>query len=265
MILCRFVASICGIVCIASMMSIAFLSANRYVLVCQHEKYERVFRLRNTILLCILAWLVSVGLDLPNFFGWGGLGYDTKDLMCIWDRTASRSYTFFFPIVGIILPSVIVFINYMRIYLYLKRKQHSGTHGSDRSSDRAERQKTIRITQGLFASFIFFLVCSSPYGLIVMIDIDDTFPRQVHMMAIVFVHMNSAINPIIYAVVNPAFRRGYLTLLHILFPCFFSKSRVSNRSLISTSKANNDRHGAQPVFTLPMTAAQRHSLTADKA
>jgi uncharacterized protein with PQ loop repeat len=79
-----------------------------------------------------------------------------------------------------------------------------------------EMKNSIRIAKGLFASFMLFTLCWLPYGIIVMIDFHDNLPRTAHMFSMLLAHLNSSLNPVLYAIFNPGFQRGYMTFLRVL-------------------------------------------------
>ena len=69
-----------------------------------------------------------------------------------------------------------------------------------------------------------------------MIDFQNNWPRTVHMYTMLFAHMNSALNPVLYALSNPLFQRGYVNLLKMLF-CIKNSPKV-NHSTDMFSKNN---------------------------
>ena len=40
----------------------------------------------NTVIMCIVCWILGCGVDAPNFFGWGGHFFDRKSANCMWNR-----------------------------------------------------------------------------------------------------------------------------------------------------------------------------------
>jgi hypothetical protein len=89
-------------------------------------------------------------------------------------------------------------------------------HEDSKHHHHKDFHKSIRIAKGLFASFLLFTICWLPYGLIVMSDYNDRFPRAAHMYSMMFAHLNSALNPLLYAFFNPAFQRGYISFFKMI-------------------------------------------------
>ena len=218
-VICQVLGSICNVACGLSSLNMSALSYNRYLLVCKQETHKKVFTPRNSVALCMLFWIASSLTLVVDFIDWGGFFYDRDSLMCLWDRFAFRSKLYFVSAI-LFLTVLVVTINYLRIYLYTKKRQNTSMVG---------KKKAIRITKGLFYSFSFFAIISLPYAITNLIDFDYKLPSAVVMYATKLVHLNSALNPIIYAVVNPAFKKGYWQFLTMCCPSAPAQSTDNNQ------------------------------------
>ncbi len=98
----------------------------------------------------MLNWIIGFLIDLPNFFGWGRHAYSKNILSCLWDRAASHGYTLFMPLVSIVLPSVLVFIFYLKIFIFVLDSKRKTTKNLNAQ---------IHIAKGLFGSFALFASC----------------------------------------------------------------------------------------------------------
>lgn len=49
-----------------------------------------------------------------------------------------------------------------------------------------------------------------------MLDFNDLLPNAAHMYPLLIAHANSSLNPILYALTNPKFQRGYKNLFRKL-------------------------------------------------
>ena len=74
----------------------------------------------------------------------------------------------------------------------------------------------IKVTKILFATVVGFIICWTP---VLVLDIVDNFlgtewqlPRETYYMYTIFGITSSAINPIVYGVMNPSYRRAYMRL-----------------------------------------------------
>ncbi|XP_064621102.1 melatonin receptor type 1B-B-like [Lineus longissimus] len=222
-ILCELIASVCLTACFCSLLSIGAISLNRYIHICHHNNYAAIYTKRNTILMCLGLWVLSFMLEMPNFFGWGDHVYDQKTLNCVWDRSADFSYTMFFSCAGVLFPLVIISVCYYKIYACVVRSKSRVAAASaaaasqvkndfDRTKDKRE---SIRLSRTLFVIFVVFAVCWSPYAIIVAADINDAWPREVHLYSILLAHSNSSLNSLVYGITNRQFRRGYRKFLRM--------------------------------------------------
>lgn len=137
----------------------------------------------------------------------------------MWNRLASNSYSIFFPITSIVLPCLVIFILYMAIFVYVSRSKSRVI--KHLTTDRRIKQQvvTLKIAKGLFFSYVIFTACWLPYGLVVMTDFGDKLPRTAHMYSMLIAHLNSSLNPVVYAISNPLFQKGYKNFFSLVF-CF---------------------------------------------
>jgi hypothetical protein len=102
-------------------------------------------------------------------------------------------------------------------------------HHRQAEADRKERRAAI--TLGVL--IIGFIVCWTPY--MVLVIIQNIFGHQVPSIFYgIFTFMgflNSLINPIIYAVRNPAFRRAFKKVINVIFAGILSRMFLSVRDL----------------------------------
>ena len=53
--------------------------------------------------------------------------------------------------------------------------------------------------------------------MIVMLDFQDKLPRSAHMFSMAIAHLNSSLNPLLYALTNPLFQKGYKVFIRKIF------------------------------------------------
>ena len=70
-----------------------------------------------------------------------------------------------------------------------------------------------RVTRMCFAVFLCFVFCFVPVVLLNLADQRGRAPQILHMFCANLTWLNSCINPLLYAVMNPQFRRSYQLLL----------------------------------------------------
>ena len=116
-----------------------------------------------------------------------------------------------FSSLGIILPCVAMGICYMSIFCY--------SYGVKlRLVDKIGKSKTkveaFRLAKSLFASFFLYFLCWIPLSIVLLIDTEDQMSTAMHMYIFVLAHLNSAMNPIFYAVFNPKIKESYKRFLN---------------------------------------------------
>ena len=139
---------------------------------------------------------------------------------------------------SIIVPSMLIIVFYVKIFIFSYR--------SKSRANSTNHNQSIRLAKGLFASFMLFACCWMPFGFLVMIDFADKAPRAAIMYTMTFAHLNSAFNPILYAVFNSAFKRGYEVLFRRAF------------CLPSIAKRNSQRVAAINISSTRFTFKARN-------
>ncbi|XP_045167033.2 melatonin receptor type 1B-like [Mercenaria mercenaria] len=205
--LCQTIASICTVSCVTSLMTIGLMSVNRYVYICAHEKYDRLFTKWNCIGMSMSLYFIGGLLVLLNVADIGDHGYDRKSLECIWDRMATYPYTVVYSVTLVWIPSIIIGICYLKIYLYVK--VHSRRVADQIQSGASKPLRSYHLAKTLFIIYAVFITCWVPYALLIVIDAHDSFPHELHVSITVFAHLHPSLNWLIYYVTNKKFEDAY--------------------------------------------------------
>ncbi|XP_046363508.2 melatonin receptor type 1B-B-like [Haliotis rufescens] len=215
--LCRVIGSLCTMSCVASLMTIAAMSCNRYVFIVHHSHYKSIFSTRNCVIYCVLFYCVGMCLVLLNLADIGGHSFDHKSLECIWERMATYPYTVVFSVVMVWIPIGVTGISYLRIYQHVRavrsrvhnaRATHPGS--TDKSTDRTP---DFKLAKTLFIIYIVFSVCWIPYALLIVLDSRDTFQHELHVFIVVFAHLHPSINWLVYYATNRKFHSAFIEIL----------------------------------------------------
>jgi len=216
--LCSVCASLCITSCVVSLLSVGSISVNRYVYICHHSAYRRLFTRRTCFVIVAATWLVGVALDVPCHTGWSAHTFDLKTQKCLWDRTLSHQYTMFYVTVGMLLPFAIIVLCYWRIFAHIRRAKlrilqarnnicGNGCLGA--WTTQAAIVKTIRQVKVIFIIFIAFCVCWAPYVVVLLSDDFDIFPLSIHLSASMIAHLHASVNFFLYGLTNKSLRAGY--------------------------------------------------------
>ncbi|XP_071157126.1 melatonin receptor type 1B-A-like [Mytilus edulis] len=238
--LCHFVAIICVMACVCSMMNLAAVAVNRYIMINKFQLYKRIFTKRKTILMCTSLWFIAFLIELPNLTGWGGHTFDLKTLGCSFDRLISLSYTIFLSVTALYIPLSLILFCYVKIYLYVRQsRRHIAMSVKCKTRNKKGRKDEVRLARTFFIVFISFLICWTPYDLTLFLDRSDKWPSWLYILFMQVGHFNSSVNSILYGLTNRHFREGYKQFLSKFIPgfhtVFIAEHRKSTQITSETS------------------------------
>jgi len=166
---------------------------------------------------CLTTWIIGFLSIVPFNLGMFGLGkkFDSKLMTCLWSRSSNIVYTYLVACLGTFLPNFIVAFFYFKIFktTYDARKRAL-------TQDFVTNKKvklSLSFSRGMFASFFFFMIAFLPYGIILILDFDNSLPRYIHMSGYILVKFNSILNSILYGTTCELFWKGYKNFLNLIF------------------------------------------------
>ena len=178
-------------------------------------------------------------LVLLNQLGIGDHSFDRKSLECIWDRMASFSYTVVFSVTLVWIPCLIIGVCYLKLYLFVRRHKQKLTNHRNGINNLAVPQIPSKPQPQLGKTFILiyavFVTCWIPYALLIVLDLEDSFPHEVHLFITIFAHLHPSINWLIYYLTHRKLALAFCKLLGF-------KSRTN-----SSSSGRNITFGDTPV------------------
>ncbi|XP_030845478.1 melatonin receptor type 1B-B-like [Strongylocentrotus purpuratus] len=243
-ILCNMAASVCIISCTCSMWSICSISINRYICITKSKYYGTIYTRRNTLLMTASLWILCAFIDLPNYIGLGAHIFDVKKMGCSFDRLGHYGYTFYFIGMGVVIPLCLVLFCYIRVFIFVRESERR-IHSWQTQGDQAARSQMPRVSKAdrrlmitVFIIFIVFLTCWTPYVIIVLTDVNNVYPKELYVGAVIMAHLNSSLNSILYGITNRRFREGYKRLL-LIRRCGCGIS-VNNTNNSTTESADPD-------------------------
>ncbi|XP_070557381.1 melatonin receptor type 1B-A-like [Ptychodera flava] len=254
-VLCEAIAFFCVTSCISQLWSVMGISINRYVYICKSKYYKQIFTRKSTVVMVVIVWIISCLIDMPNFLHWGGNRYDMKTLVCSYDRTANYGWILFFVGSAVLFPGVVDVFCYCSIVAYVRRhsmKVHSGivtiNQGGEGAGNRSGASGNVRLSNRqiqllkmIVFIFAVFSVCWLTYGMVVMIDFEDSLSQTTHVIVWIIAHSSSTLDPVIYCMTNKQFRDNFKSI----FKCF--PKRRTNVSLRPSSGSNFSRSNAVKV------------------
>ena len=238
----------------ASIMLITFINFDRYFAICKPVKYRLMKNKKRVSFISIsVIWLVSAIFACPftlanGRFGFKCIIWPSKDKYYNfpdYGRICSPFYTAIADIDTMIftipLPAILINI-ILYIKIVKKLKQPMGENG--KNSNQKIKQ---RVTWMLLANSVIFFCCvtSSQILLMLMKFLDHSHTRM-RNTAYILIMVNSAVNPIIYGLASPSYRRGFLKALG------FAKNKVE------PSESQESEKTRSTIAHFPQTPSKNH-------
>ncbi|XP_034231918.1 G-protein coupled receptor moody-like isoform X2 [Thrips palmi] len=212
-----------------SLLSIAMITINRYIMIAHYNIYGRVYRTGWIAAMIVFCWLFSYGFQLPTLAGvWGVFGFDKQLGTCsIRPDAAGRSSKTALFVTAFVVPCIIIIGCYARIFWVVheseKRMRAHGARsagtgplaapkqGREGREQRAKRNEW-RITKMVLAIFLSFLCCYLPITIVKVTDHNVRYPG-LHVTGYLLLYLSACINPIIYVIMNAQYRQAYRSVL----------------------------------------------------
>lgn len=202
-----------------SLLCIAMITINRYIMIAHYGMYTKIYKPVWITCMIIFCWALSFGMQIPTFLGyWGKYSYDHSLRTCSimkddWGRSSKD--TLF--VIAFIIPCLIIICCYARIFWVVhssesRMRRHAANNTGKEKRESKTKRNEWKITKMVLAIFMSFLICYLPITIIKVYDKTVDFPVM-HVIAYLLLYMSACINPIIYVIMNPQYRQAYKTVL----------------------------------------------------
>ncbi|XP_050805782.1 trace amine-associated receptor 7a-like [Gopherus flavomarginatus] len=216
---CRFHSCLDASFCYSSIFHLCFISVDRYIAVTDPLIYPLKFTVPISGMFIAVAWTFSILYSFSVVFTGAndkGIHELVNTLSCV------GSCQLVFNKTWVVVSSLLYFIPfftmialYSKIFAVAKQQARmiemmsNNTEPSGNYSDRV-RKRERKATKTLGIAVIAFLVCWLPSFINVIIDafLDFITPPLLFDIMVWFTYSNSAINPLIYSVFYPWFRKA---------------------------------------------------------
>ena len=217
---------------LTSILTLTAISIHKYVGVVQPTK-RKIFTKKKTVIAVLWVWFQAFLTALTPIIGWNTFEYIPGRTQCSVkvprDNEVSELTNCLFIIgCGFVIPLAIMSFSYLKIFQTVKihtKRVRTHSFGEEQSPFLNER----RITVTLFIILAVFLACWSPFCVLTIYATvaGNELPRHFSVAAYWLGFLNSAMNPVIYALRTKEFRHGYRQIFEIILSCCFR--RVDSR------------------------------------
>ena len=219
---CQFQGYVVGMLAGASIHTLVLMAVNRYYRIVKPTKYRRYFTKKKTLIIILVSWLYSICAPLIFVLSGNKIVFLPSKFFCFFPIKKGAFVAYGIPLyIGI--PTCVIVYCYFRIFTTVRNHNYSNFRlpGNPISSVNVEE---VKVARTLLIIVVFFNLCWVP---ILTIDFVDkisqryNFPSEVYVAYTFLATISSALNPLIYGVMNKSFRRNYLKVLR----CTISRCR----------------------------------------
>lgn len=222
---CDFVCSTNYCLIIVSMLTLCFISIDRYQAVLNPLHY-RSRMTRNRVLMMIgYSWCQGILFaSIPSFMNW--IEYDYWEAICAiqWFRHQTQAIYYVTAAFALCFlgPGIVLVYNYLKILKEAKKQKtqiRAYPLGQDREKKRQNSVST-RIVWSLLVVVFAYFICTTPFSLTKLIKViatcENFIPGPINLTASLLGYVASAINPLIYGIFRRDFQQAYKRLLQVV-------------------------------------------------
>ncbi|KAJ8301235.1 hypothetical protein KUTeg_020222 [Tegillarca granosa] len=204
-----------------TILTITMIAYNRYKLVLDPSTYRNLYIRRNIVIMLVLAWIIPLICLCPAIFQvWGNFGYVQELVTCnlTFDEN-SRLFRIFLLATRALMPCIVIIYLYSMIFRATHRSHqrlqcvNKKTFFSYEVRKHKNFKKEMRLTKMMMAIFIVFIISYFPCTISSIIDWNNTLSQNFHMYCVISVYIGSAVNPVVYGLMNKQFRKEYKKIL----------------------------------------------------
>jgi len=193
----------------ASVLNLTLMALNRYFRVVKTQIYQRYFSSRRTAFYIAAVWIASLIGSVSYVLTGHKYIFNPGKYFCYLnmddDLFLAMVVTFYTA-----LPSIIIAFCYLQVHKVIRR------HNKSIASSSTLTAQEINITKTLFFIVVVFNICWLPIFVVDIIDVLKqhwSMSREVYALYSFCAASSASINPILYGIMNPTFRKEYLRAL----------------------------------------------------
>ena len=196
--------------------TLALTAVNRFFRVVKAAVYKRFFTKRNSLLLIGSVWLAIIGFYTALLASHSRhVRYEPSYAVCAIAHSLIQTLVEF---VFVIIALIVIVVCYTLVFVNIRKHQLSVAtsllSGRGRNSNLSVEE--IKISKLLFMTVLGFAVCWVPSLVIITMDraaTHTTPPRARTLLCTYLNYLSTALNPVLYGIMNRSFRAEYKKIL----------------------------------------------------
>ncbi|XP_071350509.1 adenosine receptor A1 [Trachinotus anak] len=225
---CLFLSCLLLVITQSSILSLLAIAIDRYLRVKIPTRYSIVVTQGRAYVAVCLCWILSFLTGLVPMIGWNNRDAQanissSSEIVCKFTTVIRMDYMVYFNFFGwVVVPLTIMIALYAEIFRVIRRQLNRRAEATC-DGDRYYR-KELKLAKSLALVVFLFAVCWLPIHIINCVDFFCSkcdLPKFATYTGIFMSHVNSALNPLVYAFRIKRFR---VTLVQITRRCMLCKS-----------------------------------------
>lgn len=240
---------------LTSILTLTAISIHKYIGVVQPTK-RKIFTRKRTIMAVAWVWVQALMTALTPILGWNEYEHIPGRTQCSVkvprdNEVSELTNCLFIIICGFVIPLGIMSFSYLKIFQTVKihtKRVKSHSFGDEQKSAFLNER---RITVTLFIILAAFLACWSPFSVLTIYatleghELSKYFSVAAYWLGF----LNSAMNPLIYALRTKEFRQGYRQIFGILLPCCFPRVDTNESDSIAVLRGRKSLKSEVMTFS----------------
>ncbi|KAM9522481.1 adenosine receptor A1-like [Salvelinus alpinus] len=231
---CLFLACLLLIITQGSILSLMAIAIDRYLRVKIPIKYSTIVTQNRAWVAVFLCWLLSALTGLVPMLGWhnehthGNLSTTSDDIIvCTFTTVMRMDYMVYFNFFGwVVVPLTIMIALYAEIFRVIRKQLNMRAEATCDTSKYLHKE--LKLAKSLALVVLLFALCWLPLHVmncILFFCPECGMPKSAMYVGIFMSHVNSALNPLVYAFRIQRFRA---TLVQIARRCMLCKHKETS-------------------------------------
>lgn len=215
---CVFTNSVIVVFTQISIFNLCAIAVERFIAIKSPYFYQEYLTIRVAIIIVIVAWISGVIVGFVPLFGWN-LG-PMADNKCAFVKVIDMKYMVYFNFFGFVLiPLLIMFLIYLYIFFIVRQQLHKIAaleviNHNEQKKQTMKFAKEVKAAKSLAVVIGVFALCWLPIHILNSISLlcrgsNCVYHINLLLAAILLSHINSAVNPFLYAIGNSQFQIAF--------------------------------------------------------